>query len=354
MSVFFKRVMSKSTNLSTQAAAAGKAVGTTAMGVAPTRLVLINQHLQFSRTSSNQVTIKTGKSAPLVIPTNQGTKYTSNYANYATTNDGKIISYFHDIRLDLDPQEMEANFICEIPRWSNAKFEIARNSPGNPIVQDIKKDKVRFVKNLFPYHGYIHNYGAFPQTWEDPTEAHHGLYGDNDPLDVCEIGSNILNTGDVKRVKILGSIALIDDGELDWKIIVIDTADELANHISDIDDLYNKCPGLLEATKQWFKDYKLADEKPENKFAFDGKYLGAKDTIKVVQECHESWKKLINGERSKSKNGVVKNMPAIINTTISGTPGFVEEFEVKLDNPAQPDAVIPSDNNKSYYFKSQK
>lgn len=33
----------------------------------------------------------------------------------------------------------------------------------NPIKQDIKKGKVRFVKNSFPYKGYIWNYGALPQ-----------------------------------------------------------------------------------------------------------------------------------------------------------------------------------------------
>lgn len=33
----------------------------------------------------------------------------------------------------------------------------------NPIMQDVKKGKVRFVNNCFPYHGYMWNYGAFPQ-----------------------------------------------------------------------------------------------------------------------------------------------------------------------------------------------
>ena len=33
----------------------------------------------------------------------------------------------------------------------------------NPIKQDIKKGKLRFVNNCFPYHGYIWNYGALPQ-----------------------------------------------------------------------------------------------------------------------------------------------------------------------------------------------
>ena len=42
------------------------------------------------------------------------------------------------------------------------------------------------------------NYGCFPQTWEDPTFIHpdaEGCRGDNDPLDVCEIGARIIPPG---------------------------------------------------------------------------------------------------------------------------------------------------------------
>lgn len=42
------------------------------------------------------------------------------------------------------------------------------------------------------------NYGCFPQTWEDPTFVHpdaDGTRGDNDPLDVCEIGARIIQPG---------------------------------------------------------------------------------------------------------------------------------------------------------------
>ena len=38
--------------------------------------------------------------------------------------------------------------------------------------------------------------------------------GDNDPLDVCEIGQRVLARGDVRQVKVLGTVALIDEGIL--------------------------------------------------------------------------------------------------------------------------------------------
>ena len=52
---------------------------------------------------------------------------------------------------------------------------------------------MRFVDNCFPHHGYIWNYGAIPQTWENPdeTDTHTGEKGDNDPIDICDLGSRV-------------------------------------------------------------------------------------------------------------------------------------------------------------------
>lgn len=63
------------------------------------------------------------------------------------------------------------------------------------------------------------NYGCFPRTWEDPEHVHPDTKfpGDNDPLDVCEIGLRIVATGDVRQVKVLGVLAMIDEGEGEGK-----------------------------------------------------------------------------------------------------------------------------------------
>ena len=68
------------------------------------------------------------------------------------------------------------------------------------------------------------------QTWEDPshTDSNTEAKGDNDPIDVCEIGSKIGLQGEVKQVKVLGCLAMIDEGETDWKIFAIDVSDPLA------------------------------------------------------------------------------------------------------------------------------
>ena len=126
------------------------------------------------------------------------------YIKNADTN--QYVSPFHDIPLYHNKSDKTINVVIEIPRWSNAKMEISKSDKLNPIIQDTKKSKLRFVNNVFPHHGYIWNYGGLPQTWEDPNmvDKETGCIGDNDPLDVCEIGSTILGRGAVAQVKVLG------------------------------------------------------------------------------------------------------------------------------------------------------
>jgi len=75
----------------------------------------------------------------------------------------QAISPFHDIPLFADQSNGILNMIVEVPRWTNAKMEISKEEAFNPIKQDIKKGRLRYVRNCFPHHGYIWNYGAFPQ-----------------------------------------------------------------------------------------------------------------------------------------------------------------------------------------------
>lgn len=217
---------------------------------------------------------------------------------------GQVISPFHDIPLYPNPADKSiVNFFIEIPRWTNAKLEICKEELMNPIKQDVKKGALRFVKNIFPYTGYPWNYGALPQTWEDPHQEDHstGLKGDNDPIDAIEVGGAVATPGTVKTVKILGCLALLDEGETDWKIFVVDLADPLAEKLNDISDLEIHCPGLIDSTREWFKCYKIPDGKPANHFAFDGQVRDRTFAIKIVEETAGAWKRLIQGQVEKGE-----------------------------------------------------
>ena len=247
---------------------------------------------------------------------NVGKLNTINFKSYAVTrNSHRPLSFIHDIDLHSNDN---FNMIVEIPRWSNSKLEMSTSEPFNPIIHDTKNGKLRDVSNIFPYNGYICNYGALPQTWEDPSLAdkHTGLMGDNDPLDVCEIGGQVGQTGQVKPVKVLGCLGLIDEGETDWKIIVISENDPRAPKLNDIQDVEVEMPGLLDGIRTWFRNYKIPDGKPPNEFSFNGEYKNKQFASGVIKECHENWKRLIMGKaeaKISTVNSTVEQSPFLTN-----------------------------------------
>lgn len=48
-------------------------------------------------------------------------------------------------------------------------------------------------------------------------------------------------------------MALLDEGETDWKVIVVDVLDPLASKLNDIEDVERHLPGLIRATNEWFR-----------------------------------------------------------------------------------------------------
>lgn len=66
--------------------------------------------------------------------------------------------------------------------------------------------------------------------------------------------------------------------------------------IADVNDIEKHFPGLLKATVEWFKIYKIPDGKPENQFAFNGEAKSRDFALHVIDEVHEHWKSLIKKE----------------------------------------------------------
>ncbi|XP_025241905.1 inorganic pyrophosphatase 2, mitochondrial isoform X2 [Theropithecus gelada] len=231
----------------------------------------------------------------------RGQPCSQNYRLFFKDVTGHYISPFHDIPLKVNSKEENGiptkkarndeyenlfNMIVEIPRWTNAKMEIATEEPLNPIKQYVKDGKLRYVANIFPYKGYIWNYGTLPQ---------------------------ILSCGEVVHVKILGILALIDEGETDWKLIAINVNDPEASKFHDIDDVEKFKPGYLEATLNWFRLYKVPDGKPENQFAFNGEFKNKAFALEVIKSTHQCWKALL----MKKCNGGAINCT---NVQISDSP----------------------------------
>ncbi|KAG7278557.1 hypothetical protein CRUP_033425 [Coryphaenoides rupestris] len=178
----------------------------------------------------------------------RGQPNSPNYRIYFKTSEGKYISPFHDIPLHAEVDK------------------IATKEVLNPIKQDVKKGALRYVANVFPHKGYIWNYGALPQ--------------------VCV-------PGQVIQVKVLGILAMIDEGETDWKVIAINADDPDAQNLNSIDDVRKQKPGHLEATVDWFKKYKVPDGKPENRFAFNGQFKDKNFALEIIKSTHEHWEALM-------------------------------------------------------------
>lgn len=206
---------------------------------------------------------------------------------------GVQISAWHDIPMIAGEEDGEnlLHFVCEIPKGTTAKFEINKEELNNPIIQDTKNGELRYYKYK-PEEGSIVNYGAIPQTWEDPSEIHPdtGVGGDNDPIDVVQLNDAPCQVGEVQEVRLLGVFALIDGDETDWKLIVVKKNMPETDNWKDVDDVPQE---KLSEIKEWFRNYKTAEGKGVNRFGLDEKMMPKEYAWKVTWETHESWKKLV-------------------------------------------------------------
>lgn len=218
----------------------------------------------------------------------------NNMTNGSSVTESDIIqSFMHDIPLypeietGLSSVANIVNMIVEIPRFTTEKLEIKTNADKNPIMYDLKDGKIRNVC----YHaknaekpGYPFHYGALPQTWENSFKIDHrtGRLGDDDPLDCFDISLISAYTGSIRRVKVLGAIAMIDDERTDWKIIGINTEDPRA----ELYDSMQQLPiDILNQIIDFLSFYKLPKITQFNKKMI----WNVEDSVGIIRSLHEEW-----------------------------------------------------------------
>ncbi|NIR47382.1 inorganic diphosphatase [candidate division KSB1 bacterium] len=135
------------------------------------------------------------------------------------------------------------NVVVEIPAGTTAKWEVTK--PEGHLKWEFRDGKPRVVKYL----SYPGNYGMVPRTLL-PKE----LGGDGDPLDVIVLGPAVPR-GSVVRVRLIGVLKLLDDGERDDKLLAAIEGESLAN-VDDLDDLNESFPGVTTIIETWFSNYK--------------------------------------------------------------------------------------------------
>lgn len=127
------------------------------------------------------------------------------------------------------------NVIVEIPRGSNIKYEVDKDS-GLLFV-----DRKLFTAMFYPC-----NYGFIPSTLED----------DGDPVDVLVLGEFSLVPLSVIRVRAVGVLNTEDEEGIDSKIIAvpIDKIDPGFTSIKDINDIPENIKNQIEHFFQHYKE----------------------------------------------------------------------------------------------------
>ncbi|MCK9478388.1 MAG: inorganic diphosphatase [Firmicutes bacterium] len=141
---------------------------------------------------------------------------------------------------DFEPERItKENFISviEIPKGGKKKYELDKES-GMLIL-----DRVLFTSTHYPT-----NYGFIPRT----------LSEDGDPLDVLVLCQEHLDIMTTVECYPIGVLKMIDNNEVDEKIIAIPFGDPTLNFYSDVTELPEH---LFLEIKHFFEVYKHLENK---------------------------------------------------------------------------------------------
>ncbi len=155
------------------------------------------------------------------------------------------------------------NAIIEIPQGSKAKYELDKKSGL------LKLDRVLFSAVYYPA-----NYGFLPRTLSD----------DGDPLDILVLSTIDVDPMCIIESKVIGMMRMVDEDEIDDKIIAVANNDIAFNHITDMKHLP---PHTTIQLKRFFEDYK----KLEHKHVVVEKFYGKSDAYKIIRQSIKKYKK---------------------------------------------------------------
>lgn len=131
----------------------------------------------------------------------------------------------------------EMNVIIEINKGSKNKYEIDKETGL------IALDRAMHTSQDYPY-----DYGFVPQT----------LWDDGDPLDVVVLTTYPLAPGILVRVRPVGMMDMVDDGESDVKIISVPVSDPRWKDVKNLEDV-NK--HTIKEMEHFFSTYKKLQNK---------------------------------------------------------------------------------------------
>jgi inorganic pyrophosphatase len=165
---------------------------------------------------------------------------------------------------DIDNDRIKANdFIAciEISKGSKKKYELDKET-GMIIL-----DRVLYTSTHYPA-----NYGFIPRTYA----------GDRDPLDVLVLCQEIIDPLVLVRCKPIGVIKMVDNDDVDEKVIAVPLFDPSYNGYNNLLEL----PGhIFDEITHFFTVYKQL----EGKLTHVTEILGPDEAVKIIQEAIDEY-----------------------------------------------------------------
>lgn len=176
------------------------------------------------------------------------------------------------------------NAFIEIVPNDRVKYEIDKDS-GYLMV-----DRPQKFSNIVPS-----LYGFIPQTYSGDKLADYtkkllgrdDLFGDGDPLDLCVLTEKPITHGDLILKAIpIGGFRMIDDGEVDDKIIAVLKDDPIYSLWKDV----KECPStIIDGLRHYFLTYKEIPGSSQNSKIEIAQTYGAEEAERVIRLSQEDY-----------------------------------------------------------------
>ncbi|MEM0997558.1 MAG: inorganic diphosphatase [Bacteroidota bacterium] len=157
------------------------------------------------------------------------------------------------------------NAIIEIPSKTRAKYELDKESGL------LRLDRVLYSSMYYPA-----NYGFIPQTYCE----------DKDPLDILVLSQITVIPMCIVPAKVIGAMRMLDQGEMDDKIIAVAQNDMSIEYINDISELADH---FIREIRNFFEDYK----KLENKTVVVEEFQDAATARLIVEQAFVDYRQQI-------------------------------------------------------------
>jgi len=150
---------------------------------------------------------------------------------------GEQIMDLKKLKAGKNPTAGEVNVLVEIPKDSNIKYELDKDSGA------IMVDRFLYTAMSYPF-----NYGFVPNTLAD----------DGDPLDVIVLSEHPVVPGTVISSVVIGMLEMEDEEGIDTKVLAVPTIkiDPLFGKFKDISDVPDATKNKL---RHFFENYKTLE-----------------------------------------------------------------------------------------------